>query len=283
VIRHDDIGHTEGMGNTSFDRAFEIEPDLVASFGGLGHAVIRGLASVDEISQYKPAIDAATMARRFDHRPLAERDTYGKAFVQSGNVHQHDPIVAEFVLARRFASVAARLLGCDGVRLYHDQALYKEPGGGHTPWHQDQVYWPLDTDDTITMWMPLVDIPSSIGAMTFADESWLDGNLGDITIGDESHEHFTQLVQRYELSSYAPLRAGDATFHRGWTLHSAPANSTDVMRGVITVIYFADGARISDPVEPSQNFDHLIWLAGGPPGTLADGPANPLLWHESWS
>lgn len=27
----------------------------------------------------------------------------------------------------------------DGVRIYHDQALFKGPGGGHTPWHCDQV------------------------------------------------------------------------------------------------------------------------------------------------
>jgi len=271
------------MGQGAFDQARRIDPELVVSFQRLGHVVVRGLASDEEILAYKAAIDEATMARRFDRRPLDERDTYGKAFVQSGNIHQHHPKVAEFVLARRFASVAARLLGCPGVRLYHDQALYKEPGGGHTPWHQDQVYWPLDTDATITMWMPLVDIPESIGSMTFADESWRDGNLGDITIGDESDEHFTRIIDRYRLSSYAPLHAGDATFHRGWTLHSAPANSTDVMRSVITVIYFADGSHISDPVDSSKSFDHLIWLGGGAPGSVADGPSNPLLWHEAWA
>ena len=58
---------------------------------------------------------------------------------------------------------AAHLLGVDGVRLSHDQALFKEPGGGRTPWHQDQCYWPLDTDKTITMWMPLVDVPGEVG------------------------------------------------------------------------------------------------------------------------
>ena len=264
------------------DEPFDLDAALVADFQRLGHVAVRGLASSDEIVRYKPAIDAATMARRFDRRPLDERDTYGRAFIQSANVFQHDPDVAEFVLARRFAHVAAQLLECDGVRLYHDQALYKEPGGGHTPWHQDQVYWPLDTDRTITMWMPLVDVPDDIGGMTFADGSWRDGNLGDLTIGDESHAHFERVVADYQLSSHGPFRAGDATFHRGWTLHSAPANHTPIMRSVITVIYFADGATVSDPVVPSKNFDHLLWLGGKTPGTVADGDSNPLLWHESW-
>lgn len=30
-------------------------------------------------------------------------------------------------------------LQVDGVRIYHDQALFKSPGGGPTPWHCDQV------------------------------------------------------------------------------------------------------------------------------------------------
>jgi len=31
-------------------------------------------------------------------------------------------------------------MGVQGVRLYHDQALIKEPGGKPTPWHQDYYY-----------------------------------------------------------------------------------------------------------------------------------------------
>jgi ectoine hydroxylase-related dioxygenase (phytanoyl-CoA dioxygenase family) len=271
------------MTDPALTEVFPLDPGLIDEFQRLGHVAVRGLASTTDVARYKSAIDEATMARRFDRRPLEERDTYGRAFIQSANVHQHDPLVAEFVLARRFARVAAQLLGCRGVRLYHDQALYKEPGGGHTPWHQDQVYWPLDTDRTVTMWMPLVDVSDDIGGMTFADESWRDGNLGDLTIGDESHAHFQSVVAKYRLSTYGPFRAGDATFHRGWTLHSAPANRTAVMRSVITVIYFADGACVSDPVTSSQNFDHLLWLGGKTPGTAADGDTNPLLWHESWS
>ena len=33
-----------------------------------------------------------------------------------------------FTLARRFAKIAADLMGVEGVRIYHDQALFKEPG-----------------------------------------------------------------------------------------------------------------------------------------------------------
>jgi ectoine hydroxylase-related dioxygenase (phytanoyl-CoA dioxygenase family) len=259
-----------------------VDADVIDRFADLGHAVVRGLASPEEIEQIRPLIDQATDALRWDRRSLAERDTYGKAFIQAANVHRHDPAIAAFLLSRRFAAVAAALLGCDGVRLYHDQALYKEPGGGHTPWHQDQVYWPVDTDQTVTMWMPLVDIPGEVGGMRFVDRSWQRGDLGGLEIGDASEEYFSALIERegLECTSYAPLGAGDATFHRGWTLHSAPANSSELLRAVVTVIYVADGASVATQIEPKQVLDHQLWLGGATPGSLIDGEANPVLWRR---
>ena len=79
--------------------------------------------------------------------------------------------------SRRFARPPPTL-GVEGVRLYHDQGLVKEPGGGDTPWHQDRYYWPLDTERTVTLWMPLVDVPAEIGTMTFARGTHLPATSG---------------------------------------------------------------------------------------------------------
>ena len=35
------------------------------------------------------------------------------------------------------------------------------------------------------------------------------------------------------------MTAGDASFHSGWVLLSAPSKATNVLRKVMTVIYFA--------------------------------------------
>ena len=61
---------------------------------------MRDLASADEVAAYRPLIDAATMAHRYDKRPLEERDTYGKAFVQSPNLWRRDSPIAGFTLAQ---------------------------------------------------------------------------------------------------------------------------------------------------------------------------------------
>ena len=265
---------------SSLDDVREVSRDTIDDYRTKGHAVVRGLASQLEIDAYLPAISDATFRMRGDERPLAERDTYGKAFIQSMNLWTIDELVKRFVFARRFARVAAELMGVRGVRLYHDQALFKEPGGGLTPWHQDQVYWPLDSDKTITMWMPLVDVPSDVGSVVFASGSHHSGNLGGAEIGDDSQHYFDRLIteRNFTTHSYAPMRAGDATFHSGWTLHGAPANETKTMRCVMTVIYFADNTRVGPLDNPMRENDARQWLGSRRSGELADGPLNPLLW-----
>jgi hypothetical protein len=215
--------------------------------------------------------------------PLEERGTYGKAFLQVTNIWQYDERVKPFVFAPRFAKAAADLLGVPAVRLYHDQALCKEPGGGHTPWHQDQNYWPLATDDTITMWMPLVDVPPQVGSMTFVSSAHKRGEIGRWFIGDDSEAKFAELVEREKLptETHGALRAGDATFHKGWTPHRAPPNPTGLLRTVMTVIYFADGTRVTPIESKARRLDQKFWLADIPPGELAAGPLNPRLWPPS--
>lgn len=263
-----------------FDRTCELDSETVSAFRERGHAVVRGLAQPSELEAIRPVIERAAVERAWDKRPLEERDTYGKAFLQSFNLWRVDPRIRRFVFAPRFARAAADLLGVEGVRLYHDQALFKEPGGGRTPWHQDQFYWPLDTDKTITLWMPLVDVPAEIGSMVFASGSHKLGDLCGQAISDASEATLAREIAERGLATetHGALAAGDATFHTGWTVHSAGANPTRAMRSVMTVIYVADGARVAKQIQPGQQLDHKAWLRSKPPGSPVDSELNPRLW-----
>jgi hypothetical protein len=263
---------------------YAVPAERVAEFQAKGHTILRGVATPGEVAAYRPAIEAATRAYAGENRPLEERDTYGKAFIQVGNLWQLDDAVARFTTARRFAKIAADLLRVDGVRLYHDQALFKEAGGGRTPWHQDQYYWPFDGDQTITMWLPLVDVPPEVGTMNFVSGSHKLGYLGNYPISDASEAAFEAMVTERGLpvDTHGPAQAGDATFHAGWMLHSAPPNPSGNLRAVMTVIYFADGLRVPDPVKGAfQRHDLDTWLPGVQPGELAASPLNPLLYSRS--
>jgi ectoine hydroxylase-related dioxygenase (phytanoyl-CoA dioxygenase family) len=259
---------------------YSLTNEQIASYQQNGHILLRGVASREEIDAYEPVIANVVRAHNYNTKPVAERDTYGKAFIQIGNLWRLDAGAERFVMARRFAKIAADLMGVDGVRIYHDQALFKEPGGGFTPWHQDQIYWPLDTPNVVTLWIPLVPVSEEVGSMTFVDGSQNFGYMSRQVISDESHKTLGSLIEGKQLpkTNYGALAAGDATFHAGWTLHSAPGNPTDTMREVMTIIYVADGVRIAEPDSSSRENDLKAWFPGLKPGDLAASPLNPLVY-----
>jgi ectoine hydroxylase-related dioxygenase (phytanoyl-CoA dioxygenase family) len=253
--------------------------DAVAAYQRDGHVRLPAVATRDEAAAFRSVIRHATLRLSQERRPLAERDTYGRAFLQVGNLWRADEGAAEFVLARRFAGVAAQLLGVRRVRIYHDQALFKEAGGGHTPWHQDALYWPLVGQRCITMWMPLVDVADDMGGMAFASGTNAVGPLSDEAISDASDVDFQRVLAAggYPIAMPVPMSAGDATFHGGWTVHEALPNESQTMREVMTVIYFADGERVLEPKNDEQRHDLASWLPGLSPGELAASELNPVV------
>jgi ectoine hydroxylase-related dioxygenase (phytanoyl-CoA dioxygenase family) len=244
-----------------------------------GHVLLRGVASAAELARHRPAIVGAVERLSIENRSLEDRDTYGKAFLQITNLWEKNEDVKRFVFERKFGQVAADLLGVEKVRLYHDQALFKEPGGGHTPWHQDKYYWPLDTDRMVTMWMPLVDIDEEMGMITFASGSHTNGLIGSIEISDESEALYARHVSenRFPIDKASFMKAGDATFHLGWTIHSAGPNLSNKMREAMAIIYFADGAKVTEPRSTHQQADLDAWLPGLRAGDIADSHLNPIL------
>ncbi len=262
---------------------YPLSSEQVAHYQTNGWALLRSVAAPDEVMPYREVITSMTNEFAKRYAPIEQRDTYGKAFIQFSNIWEISEDVKKFVMARRFAKIAAELMGVKGVRLYHDQALYKEPKGGHTPWHQDQQYWPLDGVKCVTLWMPLVDASAAMGTMRFASGSQALGYLGHENISDDSEARFDNLIKDkgYALSYAGDMAAGDATFHNGWTLHGAPGNADlERTREVMTIIYLEDDATISVPDHANRENDLKRWFPGQKPGEKVASPLNPLLYHQ---
>jgi len=259
---------------------YDLAPEVLGHYQEAGWALVRHLAKPDEIHLWGEKIRAVALKHNLETRPMHERDTYGKAFLQIMNLWQLDPAIHPYTLSKRFAGVAAALLGVGKVRLYHDQALFKEPGGGHTPWHQDGYFWPVDQAKTITMWMPLVDVDADMGSMSFADGSQNAGLISlEEGISDSSEAFYQDYVNQhgYPVRTSGAMRAGDATFHSGLTLHKAPGNPTDRVRAVMTIIYVAGGEIVREPLNPNQEVDLRTWFPGLKPGDPIGSPLNPLI------
>lgn len=248
-----------------------------AEFDRHGQVVVRGLLPTDDVARFRRIVNAA-LPRAFKVELPPGTETYQAAFDQYMNLWQSDAAVREITLHPELARTAAALLGVEAVRVYHDQALYKVAGGGHTPWHQDQWYWPLDTDRTITMWLPLHDVEPAMGDLEFASGTHA-GPIGNQAISDEADDFYDRYLADADIErrSTGPMRAGDVSFHMGWTLHRANPNTTDADREVMTVIWFADGARVIQPTNDGQRLDRFVWLRNIEPGQLAASELNPLV------
>ena len=240
--------------------------------------LVRGVASREEIAACRPVVQqvVAEVTRKDDRQ--GRIDDYSRLFTQVTNIWRVNEAARQVVFNRRRASIAAQLLGTPSVRLYHDQALFKPPGADRTPWHQDRYYWPLDTDLTVTMWLPLTDVSEEMGPTRFASTSHRAGPLGDLAISGATDVRLAEVIaERGWRVESAPVAAGDATFHAGGTIHSAGANRSDRVREVLTIIYYAAGTRVAAPANDNQRVDMEAFLPGTKPGDEAKSELNPIL------
>jgi ectoine hydroxylase-related dioxygenase (phytanoyl-CoA dioxygenase family) len=209
---------------------------------------------------------------------LQERDTYGKAFLQLFNLWREDEKAKLLVFSKKLANIAATLMQVEGVRLYHDQALFKEGGGGITPWHADQYYWPLETDKTVTAWIPLQATPLEMGPLEFSAASHQIVEGRELAIGDESENLMQQKLRVTDFDHVIePFDLGEISFHSGWIFHRAGANTTGNMRKVMTIIYMDRDMKLKQPENQNQIHDWETWCPGAVPGQVINSPINPIL------
>ena len=89
---------------------------------------------------------------------------YDGVFIQRVNLWQDNPRVKELVLDPRIGKVACELEGLDGVRVWHDQALIKQPWANPTAFHIDNAYWSFSSKHAISLWLALDDVTVQNGA-----------------------------------------------------------------------------------------------------------------------
>lgn len=240
---------------------------------------LKQVLNEETIAFFNEVISQQVKAMNQEEKPLEDRTTYGKAFLQLFNLWCENTVVKELIFSKRIAKIASDLMQVDGVRLYHDQALFKEGGGGITPWHADQYYWPLSSDKTITAWIPLQATPLEMGPLEFSAGSHVIVEGRELGIGDESEEiiqkklrvtDFKHVIEAFDL--------GEISFHSGWVFHRAGANVTDEMRKVMTIIYMDKDMILKDPENDNQIHDWNTWCPNAVVGEIINSPINPILY-----
>ncbi|HYE98248.1 MAG TPA: phytanoyl-CoA dioxygenase family protein [Planctomycetota bacterium] len=263
------------------DAPYAVTQEQIRFYRENGFVRLKGVFSAETIADYAPEITRKVKELNTLDLPMEQRTTYQKAFLQVMNLWRHSDLVRRFVFGRRLARIAAELMETAGVRLYHDQALYKEAGGGFTPWHADQYYWPMASDRSITAWVPLQAVPLAMGPLAFAPGSHRFDLGRDVPISDASQQKIEkQLLEKGLGQVEEAFELGEVSFHAGWTFHRAGKNTTPRPREVMTVIYMDRDMRLAAPRNENQQLDWDTWCPGAKVGEVIRTPLNPVVWEK---
>lgn len=210
-----------------------------------GFLVVENVFSPEELATHGAAVDAAVAARTaVDTRTIEEKTLYEQSFIQCINLWEDGLDVRRLTFDPRLGEMAARLLDADAVRIWHDQGLYKEPGGRETDAHQDRPFWPIDPPDQVTAWIPFDGSRRGGGAMAYIPGSHRRGVEKFCDISHVFQDPY-DIVNDPAMADTPPVwvetEPGSVVFHHSLTVHLADANEGDSTRRVYCIIYFADG------------------------------------------
>lgn len=254
-----------------------------------GFVVIEDFLSPQELEHWRRVVMEAVGERAGRKMPGKDIKTgesdginddaayFGKVFDQLLNLWQTNEGVKELMLDERIGRMAAQLAGVDGIRIWHDQALFKRPWANPTAWHLDTPFWSFYDRRALSIWVALDDATLENGCLYFIPGSYLQTGFENSGIGKNMDGIFQVYPQFIKTASVAaPMKAGSCSFHNGLTIHGAGANMSSGYRRAMTCAYMPDGNVFNGQpnILPEA---YLKTLKVGDP--LNNDEQNPLIYH----
>jgi ectoine hydroxylase-related dioxygenase (phytanoyl-CoA dioxygenase family) len=210
----------------------------------------------------------------------ADAEYFGKVFDQVINLWQTDKNVKSLILDEEIGKMITQLANVDGIRAWHDQALFKKPWANPTAWHLDTPFWSFSNKQSISIWIALDDATIANGCLWFVPGSHKETkfeNYGITKNMDAIFEHYPKFKSVVPIP--AELKAGSCTFHNGLTIHGAGPNMTPKSRRAMTCAFMPDGSAFNG----NQNIlsdEYYESLKIG--DILKNEEQNPLIYHKEW-
>ena len=260
-----------------------IDNQTIADFRGDGVAVVRG-AFDDWVETLRAGVKF-----NLEHPGPSGRnytgDNGGGRFLSDYCNWQRIPEYRDFIFNSPAADIGAQLMDSQTVRLFHEHVLVKEAKAGvATPWHQDGPYYCVAGPKTVSLWIPLDDVPrertlefvaGSHRAGQLFQPQYFNGkaiNQGD---GLDAVPDINANREAYDIRGWA-LAPGDAVAFDYRTIHGAPVNdSPSAQRRAFSLRLLGDTATFvrregmaTSPPFPNVTLQH---------GDALDVPEFPLL------
>ncbi|MAE60932.1 MAG: phytanoyl-CoA dioxygenase [Planctomycetaceae bacterium] len=268
----------------------DITSEQIERYRADGHTVIEDFLSPEELAEWRDAVgEAAEMRQRGvtaeGGRSLRNTDEggdehYRNVFLQCVNLWQISDRVKRLILDERIGRLASELEGVDGVRVWHDQTLVKEPWANATPWHLDCPYWGFHSRHATSIWLALDDATIHNGCLFFLPgthtEASFDRNAGFTPVMRQLLDVYPEWADRPSVA--VEMRAGSCSFHNGMLAHGANANMTPGYRRAMTCGFMPIGSTYSG-VQNILTDEQAEKLKVG--DVMDDDEQNPVVWQGS--
>lgn len=261
----------------------ELSQENVDFYRENGFLVKENLINSEELSYWSKLIDQAVEKRK--NKRILGKDSdsvnefYDQVFVQRINLWQSSPEIKPFTLQAEIGKMATKLSGASGIRLQHDQALYKEPWSNQTTLHRDNPYWSFHVKNSLSIWIALDDSTLENGCMYFIPGSHKIDHYESSRIGPNMKAVFDVSPEFENTAAQAvPLKAGSCTFHNGLTIHGAGPNFTTKTRRAFVICFMPQGSTFNGS-RNTYTDEYAQQLKVGQ--ELNDEEVNPLIYAES--
>lgn len=267
----------------------ELSAEQIDSYRENGFIVLEGFLNPAETEHWRNTTQEAVNQRlaslqkaadgAVNRGSAADPDSYySQVFTQCLKLAETHPGMHDLMFDPRLGKMIATLAGVDGIRIWHDQALFKPPFGDPTAWHLDNPYWSFSSRNALSIWVALDDATRDNGCLYYVPGSHKTATYKNVGIGKNQGDLFNIYPEWREISPVAcPAPAGSAVIHNGLTAHGAGANMTNRPRRAMTCAYMPDGEIFNGVrnILPEAYFNRL--QIGD---TLSDDSVNPLIWHR---
>lgn len=255
----------------------------VAQFAQDGFVLREGVFSREQIGRLRAACEEVMVGRYATgiapDSPNWKPGDDPQAVRKFDNTFKSNETIRRGVCDRRVGAIAAALIGAPGMRLFHDQFLFKPARGGKVvTWHQDWAYWQcIEAPRTVTCWIALEDVEADGGPMLYMRGSHVlpvTATPKAISGDDELRPAFLAGFEEVPVI----LKAGGVAFHHGLLFHGSGKNHSQRDRVAIVSHQVACDARLREHAQDHGVLHSMKRYAEHPkPGEVFHGPQFPAV------
>lgn len=189
---------------------------------------LRELVEITDVAQAEAA--ALLAAQPNERIAISELG----AITFAGQLASRTPEIHKFVKNTKIMGVCRDLVGPD-VRMYHDQAVYKQiEKPRRFPWHQDNGYLFVEPQHYLTCWIALNDATVENGCPQIVSGLHKKGTLSHYIVPTLGYECFENPQTSPKV---AEIKAGGAVFFSSLTPHLTGPNCSNNVRKAYIVQY----------------------------------------------